>query len=660
MTEDEARKEMIKLIASDPCLAHEMLFKHRHSDDTPDFHREMIGLWHDPKVDRLAIQAFRGGAKSTVGCEEASIVMGLLGVYKNGLIIGEKYERACERLAAIKHELDNNEYIRAIFGDCRGKIWTEGKIELFNGTVLQAVGRGQSLRGSKHHDQRPDYVVGDDIEDAESVKTEEAKRATLAWFMSVVMPALDKKKAIIRVIGTPLETNSLMERLAADEGWQSRKFPIEAVDMDGNRVPTWPGRFPLPDIDKEKRNFERMGMLLEYGREYMCEARSSETRQFTQDMMRVVPAVRKWQAVFAMYDPARTVKDTSAHTGKAVWSWIGNRLVIWEASGHFWRPDEIVSDMFECNAKYNPVVIGVEKDGLEEFIMQPIRHEMVKRDCIIPIRAMKAPKGKLDFIRGLQPFFMSGEATMAQNCPDLIEQLLNFPVGRMDVPNALAYALMMRPGLPVYEDFSEDHISIDDLRPTGRLSLAINFLDGVTTGVLLRRGKRGVEILADIILEGDPNQRAKDILDFGYFEADGKHNLDVIVHSDHFDRYSNSGLVGALRKLRCEPRRGGDVMRGRGYVVDNLRNRREGKPSFTVRERAKYVLNAFIGGYAFDYPKAGKGLSDRARDGMYRTLMEGLESAVSLYAIGAGSDDKDVGNYRTDHKGRRYLSSLPN
>jgi hypothetical protein len=661
---DEQDKErLIELIGENPRMAHELLFEHRHPNKTPDFHGDIIDVWHDHTKARVSIQAFRGGAKSTVGCEEATIIMALLGVFKNGLIIGERYDRAVERLDAIKYEIENNEAIHEIFGDCKGKIWKEGKIELANGTVIQAVGRGQSMRGSKHRDQRPDYCVGDDIEDMDSVRTEEAKKATLAWFMSVVMPALDKNNHLIRIVGTPLETNSLMETLVDDSGWDGLRFPIESVNAEGERVPTWPDRFPLEDIDKIKESFERMGLLLEYGREYMCEARSGETRIFTQDMVKVEPKIKKWEAVYAMFDPARTVnKDKSDHTGMAVWSWVGHELRIWEASGHFWMPDELVKDMFRVNETYNPVVIGVEKTGLNEWVMQPIRQEISKSGVLLPIRAMDAPRdrSKKKFIEGLQPFFAAGEVVMNQQCPDLVSQLLNHPVGRDDVPNALAYALKMRPGLPVYEDFSNEHVVAEYMPTKNKYALAVNYEMGVLTGVISQMGRNGIVVVDNVVLEGDPQQRVSDLLEYSYYVAGEARNLNIFVHPAHFERYSTSGLIGALRNAKADPKKSGDILKGRTYLVDKLRERRNGRTTFKVSEDAKYVLNAFVGGYAFEYRPGARGMMERANEGFYRTLMEGFECSLAL-SQGVMVDEDENLNYSIDRKtGKRYLSTRPN
>ena len=52
------------------------------------------------------------------------------------------------------------------------------------------------------------------------------------------------------------------------------------------------------------------------------------------------------------------------------------------------------------------------EDGRGEFLMQPLRTEMVKRSTLLPIVKQKAPRDKLGFITGLRPFFMAGDVTL--------------------------------------------------------------------------------------------------------------------------------------------------------------------------------------------------------------------------------------------------------
>src|SRR6202035_1205664 len=118
---------------------------------------------------------------------------------------------------------------------------------------------------------------------------------------------------------------------------------------------------------------------------------------------------------------------------------------------------------------------------------------------------MQAPKGKIPFIEGLQPFFLAGEVGFAKDLPVLVQQFLSFPTGRIDAPNALAYALRMRPGLVVYDDFNSRNVS-DELNIRSRVPifLCLNAAFGVTTAVAVQVVDGALHVLADYVREGDP------------------------------------------------------------------------------------------------------------------------------------------------------------
>src|SRR6516164_5159220 len=115
MSDDDAKEAAVLDLLREPVLAHRTLFRHRHLNVTPGFHREIIELWHGSS-DRVLIQAFRGAAKSTLA-EEAIIIAALARRFFNVIILGETYERAVERLRSIKHEFETNVFLAELFGD---------------------------------------------------------------------------------------------------------------------------------------------------------------------------------------------------------------------------------------------------------------------------------------------------------------------------------------------------------------------------------------------------------------------------------------------------------------------------------------------------------------------------------------------------------------
>ena len=658
MTRPETpQEELIVRLGRDHRLAHETLFGHRHTNETPPFHYDMIDDLHSD-VPRIAQWAFRNAAKTT-RAEEAVIIKGLYRRHHNMLLIGESEERAAERLAAIKHEFEYNEHIEALFGPMMGAKWHETFAELSNGVVIQAKGRGQSLRGTKHLEHRPDFVLIDDIENEENVRTVEFRDQTERYIIRVVIPAMASPDNPVRALLNMLDPDCLVVRLAKRKGWVVKKYPIEYVDPAAGRKAMWEDKFPLPAIDGIMAEFEEAGMANEYQQEYMGEAMDPSARVFTSASMKVEPTARTWHPTYAMYDPARTTGVKSAHTGKVVFSWVGTKLIVWEGDGQLWMPSEIIDDMFATSSTYSPIAIGVEKTGLEEFIMQPLRTEQVKRHMILPLRVMPAPVGKISFIKSLQPYFSAGEVIFAKDLPVLKQQLLSFPTGRIDVPNALAYALRMRPGLPIYENFTHRNVAeeLPVLRNAGCF-LVLGATRQYTTAVLCQISGTGLRVVTDWVREGDPGNTLEDILVETRLLTTEKPA--VFAGQQHWNTYDTVGLRAACHRLKVTLRTAGDPVVGREDLRKKIDALSHGAPALQVSTRARWTLNAFSGGYARSIKSGSSDIVGVADDGPYKTLMEGLEAFIAATVTGAVGDSGDQRNYAIDGvTGRKYLSAKP-
>jgi hypothetical protein len=656
---DDLHAEAFARLYSDRVAAHRVLFSHRHPQADPPFHRTMIDDWHSANK-RVLHMAFRGSAKSTRG-EEAVCIRAGFREFKNCLIVGVNFDRAAQRLHAIRYEIENNERLTQLFGDLRGDTWGADQIILSSGIMIQAIGRGQSLRGTKHLDARPDLVFIDDLEGRDDARTPEARANVASWFNHDLLPALDPDYRI-RMAATPLDPDSLPMVLSRSPDWVTRKYPIYYLDDKGEKTATWPERFPLKAIEVIENSHRRSGDFRGFRQEYLVQAEVPEERPFKQEMFRIagqgdVPFQRRtWQAVYAMFDPARTVNNNSATTGFACWSWIGNRLVIWDAWAKMLMPDEIVAALFEVNERFSPTFIGVEEDGLNEWLLQPIRQEQIRRGTTIPFKAMRAPKGKIDFIKGLQPFFHAREVIFSQTLPDLQAQLLSFPSGRIDTPNALAYALKMRSGAPVYDEFDARHIADNLIRAQNTpLWVCLNATTTHTTGVLVQLVGKSLRIFADWVEEGDPSTALSKILQAANLEA-GK-GARPVAGPVHWDQYNNVGLIQAAKRIPLDVRRAAGPENGRAELRKMFERQVAEMPAVQVSSEAKWTLNALAGGYARALQKNGV-LADYAEEGFYRTLMEGIESFLGLLPTGQIDDDRDDLNYGYTKDGRKYVSAL--
>jgi hypothetical protein len=648
-------EEVRDLIRRDRFRAHEILFEHRHEYPFAPFHSDLVADFWSPSWVYIDL-GFRECGKTTL-VEEGIIIAALEGGFRNCLIVGAKQELAAELLTNIKTEIDNNDALRLLYGEQHGAIWTNTKITLMNGACIQAHGVGQQMRGTQHLNRRPDLVVINDFEDDEEVLSPDGRRKAMRWLLRTMLPACDRARRKIRVYDSVRDADSVPMMLIKRQKWPHRMIPISYLDETGQERSSWPGHPTLTEkwIADERAMYANLGEMDIFEREYMCSAESQADRTFTSEMIKVEPVEHTFQAKYAMIDPARSVKATSAFTGWAVWSWERHRLIVWEAGAKHLMPDEIVELAFRLNRDHQPVEVGIEEDGLNEWLMQPIRQRVAQTGEAIPYKPVKAPHGKLDFIRGLQPFFAANGVTLVRDLPELRDQLLGFPTGRIDAPNALAYALTLKPGRLIYEGFNPNvHIGPIEALDAGRspVTLAVNATRELVAGVLVQSVGGRIGVLADWIVEGEAAECGESLVrSASIFAGRG---LTAIAGPRHFDQWQNVGLVQALRECGVQARPGGNLEAGRSVLRRAFERNIAGEPEFTVSPDAHWTLRALAGGYSKSLHNGR--VSDEADNNRYRVLIEGLESLCGLFQWGAGEDTR---NYAHDRQGNKYLSALP-
>lgn len=667
LSSDDADDERLTLILqklrANPVLAHAIVFARRHPQATPDFHKQIItDFWSASEY--VGEMAFRGAAKSTLS-EEALCLMALFGDYRYALIAGNSHPRACERLAAIKHEIATNDVILDIFGNQIGDTWNEDEIILKNGVKIQALGARQSFRGAKHWDTRPDMLFIDDLEDEENVDTEAQRDKLARWVSRSLIPACEPG-ARKRIAGTPLHPKAWLERMRREAGWVFRVHPIvipAVTDPSQWEHSQWPERFPLERIKQIRDEAERIGELQGFVQEYLCQSEEPALKPFQQRHIIPAPHIPEWAPTILICDPARTVNvRKSARTGYVAASWVGPKLYVRYAAGAYHMPSEIITELFRLDDIFKPIHIGVEKDGLEQFLMQPLRTEMLNRATTLPIWPLMAPRdrNKIAFIKGLQPFFEAGDILQCAEFPDLVSEILGFPTGLVDVLNSLAYAVKMRGGRPVYEDFGFSHV-VPELAPRANSSplwLVVNTspTGGSHTAAALVQSINGAfRVFADWVREGTADDALASIISDAIQAARGV-TFKIAAPADQFDQYNNFGLGRALKRLNVkDPAHTPQPDKCLGALKPLLRGQAMMQQAFLTARAARWTINALAQGYAYGLDKSAM-LNPHPEPGYYATLMRGLESFARWVSVGT-QNDTDEANWQYTADGRRYISS---
>lgn len=661
------RLSIIEKFRENPMLAHQVVFSKRHTHATPQFHFNIVADWWSSQ-EFVGVQAFREGAKSTLS-EEAITLMACMGLEPFILIIGANYDRAVDRLTAIKHEIENNEILNELFGDMRGSMWNDGEVILKNGVKIQALGAGMKFRGVKYLNSRPMLLFIDDLEDEENTATEEKRTKLARWMSRVVFPAC--RRARKRIVGTPIRPDCWLETQRKNAGWKFHVYPIvtpATVDPETWEMPQWADRYPLDFIKKIRDEYERDGDLQGFVQEYLCRSEDEALKPFRESHIIPAPAIPSWAPSLVICDPARKgnaakgASTKTARTGYAVVSWVGAKMYVRHAYGEYHQPSQIIDDLFKLDDTFHPVHIAIEKDGLEEFLMQPLRARQIERGYVLPIKPVMAPRdrNKAAFIKGLHPFFEAKDILMCGEFPQLRQEILNFPTGLNDILNCVAYGLRLRAGKPVYEDFGFAHVAPDQLRPhtSQPLWLVINAEQGYTTGVLVQYVNRALRVFGDWVKEGGVEDALEQLLPDALQLADNR-PLRYFAPGEQFDQYNNLGLPAAARRLKLTQAltRGPLSETAANALTPLVRASSMMQPAFLISPNCRWTINGMSQGYARSLDKSGV-LSPQPDPGYYATLLRGLESFAKWLTVRVeDTAESQSANFAYTPDGRRYMSA---
>jgi hypothetical protein len=221
-------------------------------------------------------EAPRGHAKTTIKCFLIPLFQALEepgGPFRHYLNVQATAEKAIEINRAIKLELEENEELRAIYGDqVGGHKWTDKQFVLKNGVIFSALGANQSIRGIQYRNIRPDYIVVDDLYDEDEINNLEATVKRNKWFWG----SLYKTRAIgrrtsIHLQGTAVNGSDLMEELKKRAGVKSRTFQA-ITDWETHAV-LWPQANTFEQLDADRK---LMGSVI-FMREMQNERRDDAT-----------------------------------------------------------------------------------------------------------------------------------------------------------------------------------------------------------------------------------------------------------------------------------------------------------------------------------------------------------------------------------------------
>lgn len=247
-------------------------FAHYVKYETAPFQREIFQITEREDIKNFACCAFRGSGKSTI-ITTSYPLWAILGEQQKKfvLILCQTKAQAKQHMINLKRELESNHLLRNDLGpfqeDTNDEWGSSSLVFSKMNARITAASSEQSIRGLRHHQYRPDLIIGDDVEDLASAKTREGREKTYQWLTGEVIPAGDRDTRLV-IIGNLLHEDSLLMKLKRDleEGKLEgvfKQYPL--VDEKNNIL--WKGKYSnLAEVEKEHR---KVGNEIAWQREYL-------------------------------------------------------------------------------------------------------------------------------------------------------------------------------------------------------------------------------------------------------------------------------------------------------------------------------------------------------------------------------------------------------
>jgi predicted phage terminase large subunit-like protein len=370
------------------------------------------------------------------------------GRLNNMILASWSYDNAKELLMPLQLNLESNQRLINDFGPFKGiGNWEDGKFITRTGHSFRAIGSGQSPRGTRNEEARPDFILLDDFDEDELCRNPKRLDEAEDWAMGALFGSLSitgRKRFI--AVGNLIAKDSVLTRITkvADDHEQ-----INILDDNGE--PSWE-RFTKEEC---RYMIDKVGYRRSQ-REYFNNP-ISEGKVFKKEWIQYkhLPQLNQYYFLVSYLDPG--FKKTKGSDTKAM-------VLVGLHEGKFHVHKVFCSQAsVEEMVEWGYIIDRHVKDNggaytfwMEEVFLQDLLYKNFSAAAIakgypVPVRGDTRKKPDKDVrIEAMSGYFERGDVYFNENEKDnhhmqaLIEQLLTFEPkvkSKKDGPDALEGAI---------------------------------------------------------------------------------------------------------------------------------------------------------------------------------------------------------------------------
>ena len=322
------------------------------------------------------------------------------------VVVGKSEDSAKRLLSDIQAELEFNQRIIADFGGQKNLgHWQEGEFTSQSGVNFLACGRGQSPRGLRERESRPDYIVIDDLDDDELCRNEKRVKELTDWVKEALFGALDVGRGRFIMVGNLISKTSVLANIAASRGVHVSE--IKAIDKDGE--PVWKEKW----TKEEAQEYADFVGYRAWQKEMMHNPIKDGTI-FRHEWIRykkVLP-LYKYEMLVCYTDPSFKSTTSNDYKASRLWGKIGNELHLIDC---YVRQDTVsgmvrwLYNLFESIPENVAVRFFMEANFMQDIILDEFTTEGNIRGYQLPILPDKRKKPeKIQRIEAISPLWERG------------------------------------------------------------------------------------------------------------------------------------------------------------------------------------------------------------------------------------------------------------
>lgn len=437
------------------------------------FHKEFAEAIINNTVISYLLEIYRSGAKSVHADMGIPLYLVFTGRMRFMLLIGETERKAQKLLSACQAQLKHNKRLINDYGSrFQSGDWSAGEFLTNDGVRFMALGFGQDPRGVREEEQRPDYIVVDDVDNRRHVNNDRLMREGVEWIFEDLMGCFDEMDGSVKrfvYANNNFHKNSITNRLKTQfkvlcnrlrEGGEKPTYHVlhvPAVKDLNTFEPNWPQKTSANYWRKKFHSMPSRSFLREYMHIHVEEG--ALFRAEDMQWKKMLP-LNEYDALVFYGD--LSYKAAACFKGLIL---IGKKGREFHIIHTFLRQSsrtvmvKWLYDLYESTELHNCKKVRYWIEGLfsmDEFV-NDFDTEGDLRRYYIPVKADKRPKGdKYERIEASQSFFErrnvwfnSDERENADQV-ELVDQYLAFEKGSgtmVDGPDAAEGALSLLNGI---------------------------------------------------------------------------------------------------------------------------------------------------------------------------------------------------------------------